>query len=82
MLVSIDTRTRTHTHRTMDKKKTLLHVLMIWAKDKEPDLLLMDQDLEHASEASNWSLTDLKQQVCVAGVLRAYGEDGHYALVV
>ena len=48
----------------MDKKKTLLHVLMSWAKDKEPDLLLMDKDLEHATEASNWSLTDLKQQVC------------------
>ncbi|CAM9332216.1 unnamed protein product [Ectocarpus fasciculatus] len=51
------------TVKTMDKKKTLLHVLMSWAKDKEPDLLLMDKDLEHATEASNWSLTDLKQQV-------------------
>lgn len=46
----------------MDKKKTLLHVLMSWAKDKEPDLLLLDEDLVHSSEASQWSLTDLKQQ--------------------
>ena len=49
--------------RTQDKKKTLLHVLMSWAKDKEPDLLRLDEDLEHVSEASQWSLTDLKQQV-------------------
>lgn len=49
--------------RTQDKKKTLLHVLMSWAKDKEPDLLKLDEDLEHAAEASQWSLTDLKQQV-------------------
>lgn len=47
----------------MDKKKTLLHVLMGWAKDKEPDLLKLDEDLIRASEASQWSLTDLKQQV-------------------
>lgn len=47
----------------MDKKKTLLHVLMGWAKSKEPDLLLLDEDLVHASEASQWSLTDLKNQV-------------------
>lgn len=49
----------------MDKKKTLLHVLMTWAKDKEPDLLLLDEDLVHTSEASQWSLTDLKQQVSI-----------------
>lgn len=48
--------------RTMDKKKTLLHVLMGWAKQKEPDLLLLDQDLVHTTEASHWGLDDLKNQ--------------------
>lgn len=47
----------------MDKKKTLLHVLMSWAKETEPDMLLLDMDLVHAPEASQWSLSDLKQQV-------------------
>lgn len=47
----------------MDKKKTLLHVLMDWANKKEPDLLKLDEDLVHASEASHWSLPDLKNQV-------------------
>ena len=47
----------------MDKKKTLLHVLMSWAEDTEPDMLLLDMDLAHAPEASQWSLTDLSQQV-------------------
>lgn len=47
----------------MDKKKTLLHVLMGWAKQKEPDLLLLDADVVHSSEASQWSLNDLKNQV-------------------
>eukprot|EP00903_Cladosiphon_okamuranus_P008076 g7790.t1 len=51
------------TVKTQDKKKTLMHVLMSWAKDKEPDLLKLDEDLEHSSEASQWSLPDLKQQV-------------------
>lgn len=50
------------TIRTMDKKKTLLHVLMGWAKQKEPDLLLLDQDLVHMTEASHWGLDDLKNQ--------------------
>lgn len=47
----------------MDKKKTLLHVLMAWAKDNEPELLTLDHDVAHANEASQWSLNDLKQQV-------------------
>lgn len=51
------------TVKTMDKKKTLLHVLMGWAKQKEPDLLLLDQDLVHMTEASHWGLDDLKNQV-------------------
>eukprot|EP00904_Undaria_pinnatifida_P009474 jgi/Undpi1/5657/HiC_scaffold_2.g00931.m1 len=51
------------TVKTMDKKKTLLHVLMSWAKETEPDMLLLDMDLVHAPEASQWSLSDLKQQV-------------------
>ncbi|CAN0408951.1 unnamed protein product, partial [Ascophyllum nodosum] len=51
------------TVKTMDKKKTLLHVLMAWAKETEPDMLKLDEDLAHANEASQWSLTDLKQQV-------------------
>ncbi len=49
--------------RTQDKKKTFLHVLTSWAKYKEPDMLLLGEDLEQASEAAQWSLTDLKQQV-------------------
>ena len=47
----------------MDKKKTLLHVLTKWAKQNDRDLLRLDEDLAHVNEASQWSLTDLKQQV-------------------
>lgn len=46
----------------MDKKKTLLHVLLAWAKEKEPDILKIDVDLVHATEASQWGLPDLKNQ--------------------
>lgn len=52
-----------NTVKTMDRKKTLLHVLMSWAEDTEPDMLLLDMDLVHSPEASQWSLTDLNQQV-------------------
>lgn len=46
----------------MDKKRTLLHVLLDWAKTAEPDLMELDKDVLHANEASQWGLPDLKNQ--------------------
>eukprot|EP00611_Tribonema_gayanum_P027897 TRINITY_DN701_c0_g2_i1.p1 TRINITY_DN701_c0_g2~~TRINITY_DN701_c0_g2_i1.p1 ORF type:complete len:599 (+),score=155.19 TRINITY_DN701_c0_g2_i1:533-2329(+) len=51
------------TVKTLDRTKTSLHVLAEWGKKSMPEVLKLEDDLQHCKEASSWSLTDLHSEI-------------------
>lgn len=48
----------------------LLHTLLEWARESEPSLLLLEEDLPSARGASRLSLEDLKKEVSCSALCR------------
>ncbi|CAM9121700.1 unnamed protein product, partial [Choristocarpus tenellus] len=61
--IKLDSLLKLNTVKTTDQKKTLLHFFCEWAKNNEPHLLDLYQDVEKSQEASRWSLLELRKQV-------------------